>query len=494
MTSVRIKMLGATDTVTGSRTLLSVGNKHWLIDCGLFQGPKELRQRNWSTLSIPTLEGVILTHAHLDHTGYLPRLVQSGFHGPIHCTTGTSDLLQVLLRDAAYLEEEFATYANQSGYSDHKPALPLFTMRDAEKALRLVRSYRRDAQSEWIALTPEVSFRFIRAGHIIGASLVQFAIETPQGPKLITFSGDLGNGRSMTIRAPENLHESDVLVLESTYGQRATERHDTQALLATIIKNTWVRRGVVVIPAFAIGRAQELLHRIRVLENQGQIPQAPVILDSPMAEKATAIFLRHGEDHLTKEFADCYAKSRALGSQYPGDNSGENHELDACADFLPHGFQVATTPNDSMLACMRDGPAIVISASGMLHGGRILHHLKHRLPHANHTVLFTGYQAPGTKGRWLLDHSMGLCEGDLRIHHQIVPIAARIEKIDAFSSHADQQDLVSFLERMKRRPETIILSHGEVEAQMALQQKLLADLGIKTIASCQQPEFTFNWD
>jgi metallo-beta-lactamase family protein len=495
MTTVRIRLLGATDTVTGSRTLLTVGHKNWLIDCGLFQGPKELRQRNWNSTPLPSLEGVILTHAHLDHSGFLPRLVSSGFKGPIHCSEGTSDLLQILLRDAAYLEEEFATYANQSGYSDHKPALPLFTIKDAEKALRLVKPYKRNALSDWIVLSEGISFRFIRAGHIIGASMVQIAFTTNKGPKLITFSGDLGNNRSVTMKSPEKLLETDVLILESTYGQRITERQDTQALLAKIVNSTFEDSGVLVIPAFAIGRAQEILHRLRLLENHKMIPQRPVILDSPMAEKATAIFLRHGEDHLSPEFADCYRKTRdTLEESSDGHTSLTNGDLEACASFLPHHFEVSTSPNDSMLACMRDGPLIIISASGMLHGGRILHHLKHRLPNPHNTVLFTGYQAPGTKGRWLLDRSLGLATGDLRIHHQIVPIAAKIEKIDAFSSHADQKDLLKYLEQMVRPPETLILSHGEEEAQTELKQKIQKQRGIQVIASCKQSEFLFEWN
>ncbi len=478
---VKIKLYGASDTVTGSRTLLSIAGKHWLVDCGLFQGTKDERMRNWRAfdLDLSKIEGVVLTHAHLDHSGLLPRLVKSGYRGPIHCSEGTADLLRILLLDAAFLEEEFATYANQSGYSNHRPALPLFTMEDAEAALKLLKPHARGPQGEWIQVSKEASFRFIRAGHIIGASMVQWSINTHQGPKLLTFSGDLGNARSLTIKQPEWLTETHALVLESTYGQRVLPRDDPQDQLALLLNQTFAQKGVVIIPAFAVGRAQELLFQIRSLEDQKRIPLVPVILDSPMAQKSTAIFLKHPEDHASPIFTDC-------GPQ--GD------EVDRCTRFLPALFETSATANDSMLACMRDGPFVVISASGMLHGGRILHHLKHRLPDARNTLIFTGFQAPGTKGRWLLDRSQGLNSGSLRIHHQEVILGARIEKIDTFSSHADQQDLVNFIKHLSKPPEMLLLSHGEPAAQQALQLRLKQELGITAHIGCEKSEVELPWE
>lgn len=406
-----------------------------------------MRQKNWEPLLTngTKLDGVVLTHAHLDHTGYLPCLYQQGFRGPIYCSEGTADLCKLLLEDAAYLEEELAHFANTSGYSNHKPAKPLFTKQDVERTLPLLRPMSRD---EWHILNDKISVRFLQAGHIIGASMVQLSIAGNNGTKLLTFSGDLGHDRSLTMVPPSPLLETQFLVLESTYGDREHPRKDVLEEFAEIARRTLERSGVLVIPAFAVGRAQEILYIIHCLEEQKRIPVVPVILDSPMAEAATKVFMNHPEDH-------------RLG-----------HLSESAASFLPKNFSSTPTPNDSMLACMRDGPMIVISAAGMLNGGRVLHHLKHRLPDEKNTLLFCGYQAEGTKGRFLQDN-IGQIE-TLRIHHQEVSIDAEIATIQTLSAHGDFRDFIEWFALMKQKPKRVFLNHGNPESMNVFAEKLSA--------------------
>lgn len=439
-----LEFLGAAGGVTGSRSLVRFDGFQILLDCGLFQGPKEIRQKNWDPVLMPEkkVDAVVLTHAHLDHSGFLPRFFKQGWRGPIHCSEGTADLLPILLRDAAYLEAEFASYANKTGYSNHKPALPLFTPDDVEVVLQHIKPFKRD---QWIQLAADVSVRFFNAGHIIGASIVQFSLAHKNGTKLLTFSGDLGHSRSLTIRPPDPVHETDALVLESTYGDRLHERNDVVRELSDVAKRTFERGGVLVIPAFAVGRAQEVLYIIRLAEDAGLIPRVPVLLDSPMAKVSTKVFFDHPEDHRE-------------GSQF---TSAEG-EL----KFLPAKFETTISSDDSMLACMRDGPMIVISAAGMLNGGRILHHLKARLPHQENTVLFCGYQAEGTKGRVLQDRPEHLSK--LRIHHKEFPIEAEIATIASLSAHGDSADIKDWLGRMSKAPSHIIVNHGDPAAVLAM--------------------------
>jgi metallo-beta-lactamase family protein len=455
--ALALQFLGANDTVTGSRTLVTFRGQQWLVDCGLFQGEKSVRDRNWQGFQPDPkrLAGIILTHAHLDHSGYLPRIVREGFKGRILATAGTTDLCRILLRDAAKLEEETASFANRTGYSHHVPAMPLFTDEDAEKALGL---FEAQPRRQWITLGPGLSVRFIRAGHIVGASLVQLAVETPAGQKVLTFSGDLGNGRSYILRPADQILETDALVLESTYGDRLQPRTSPLEALAAIVNRTAERGGVLVIPAFAVGRAQELTYMLRLLEDRALIPRVPVILDSPMAKAAMEICLKHTEDQV-------------LDSAFQGYGDA----------FRPHLFEVSTTPDDSMAACMRDGPMIVISASGMLNGGRILHHLKHRLPDPRNTVLFSGYQAEGTKGRFLQDKGGEL--GQLRIHHHDVDVEAEIVTIDHLSSHADQQDILEYLERIRVLPKKVFINHGTPAAQTELARLIRERFGIDAVVT-----------
>ncbi|MBM4250640.1 MAG: MBL fold metallo-hydrolase [Deltaproteobacteria bacterium] len=463
--SGNIKFLGAADTVTGSRTLVEYRGRKILVDCGLFQGAKPVRDRNWSKFQPDpaSIDTVVLTHAHLDHSGFLPRLCKQGFKGKIITTPGTRDLSEIILRDAAWLEEESAKYANETGYSNHKPALPLFTVEDAEDAIT---RFVTEPRHQWIDLGEGVNLRFLRAGHIIGASLVQLAFDFDGQQKTITFTGDLGNGRSHILRGPDQVSETDILVLESTYGDREQPRTSGLDALAAVVKRTLARDGVLVIPAFAVGRAQEVTYMLRLLEDRRQIPSVPVILDSPMARAAMAVCLKHPEDQV-------------LESAFHG--SGE--------PMLPRQFEALTSADESMLACMRSGPMIVISASGMLSGGRILHHLKARLPSEQNTVLFTGYQAEGSKGRYLQEQAVK--EGTVRIHHQEVPVRAEVVTLHHLSSHVDQHDIIAYIERIRSLPKQILINHGVPEAQVALANMLRERFAIdaRPVSQCPRVDF-----
>ena len=461
---LNLSFLGAADGVTGSKTLLEFNKFKCLIDCGLFQGPKLVRDQNRQPFPLPPekIDQIILTHAHLDHSGYLPKIVREGYSGDIFCSKGTKDIGEILLRDAAYLEEEFAKFANDTRYSHHFPAEPLFTQADAEAAIAKMKGFDRNI---WHTLESGVSFRFIQAGHIVGASSVQIKFENEFHTKLLCFSGDLGHGRSFVLNAPEIGMEADHLVLEGTYGNRNHSPENALNAFADVFMRTYNRGGVLVIPAFAVGRAQEITYMIRLLENTGRIPKIPVILDSPMSVAAMDIYLDHVEDRKSS--------LRDIRKQ----------------DFVPEKFEISKTPDQSMLTCMRDGPIVVISASGMLSGGRILHHLKHRLPNEKNTVLFCGYQAEGTKGR-VLQESMGVLKS-IRIHHQEVNIEAEIATMDHLSAHADQSELLAWIASMKKKPKSIIVNHGEPEAQKALAKLIEKDLSIKCYCAHEQKQFHF---
>jgi metallo-beta-lactamase family protein len=452
--TAQLTFLGATDHVTGSKTLLTSNSENFLIDCGLFQGDSSIRARNWNGFSLApeSLTKIILTHAHLDHCGYLPRLVKAGFKEQVWCTSGTQSLCNILLRDAAYLEEENARYFNEKHISRHAPALPLFTREDAEQAIERIIAKPRH---EWLELQPGLSCRFLNAGHIIGASMVEFSVQQDMKSFRITFSGDLGHSRSKTIRDPEFVQETDLLILESTYGDRLHDRGDVTQPFAAFINKVVERKGVLVIPAFAVGRSQEILFLIKQMEDSGQIPQVPVILDSPMSAQATKIFFDHPEDN---KLNPAFYKEQS---------------------FVPAKLETTQSSDESMLITMRDGPMIVISAAGMLSGGRILHHLKNRLPDERNGVLFTGYQAEGSKGRYLQDHSQS--DQNLRIHKQEVPIRAEVATLDGLSAHADYEDILHWISKITKLPKLIALIHGSEAAKAHLGEKIRTKFGIRTI-------------
>jgi metallo-beta-lactamase family protein len=431
----RLTFLGATEMVTGSRYLLEAGKARILVDCGLFQGLKKLRARNWSALPFEaaSLDAVVLTHAHIDHSGYLPKLCQLGFRGRAYCTPGTRDLLRLLLPDSAFLQEEEARYANQLGYSKHSPAKPLYTRADAETALARLTAI---PLHEAFEPAPGLSASFSRAGHIVGSASVSLGL----GGKKLTFTGDVGRPKDPIMKPPEPLEPCNFLVIESTYGDRKhpTERVDDQ--LARIVNETAAKGGVVLVPAFAVGRAQHLLHIVASLARERRIPSLPVFLDSPMAIDATELFRQHADDHRLNE-DECRAMSQTA--------------------------RYARTPDDSKAIDASNGPMIVISASGMATGGRVLHHLRRFLPEQKNSVVFVGYQAAGSRGRALLEGT-----DELKIHGQYVRVRARIDRLQGLSAHADYSEMVEWLRPSSLSPERVFVTHGEPAAADAFRRRL----------------------
>lgn len=437
---MQITFLGATETVTGSKYLLSFDSKNILIDCGLFQGRKELRLRNWAPLPFDPkkIDAVILTHAHIDHTGYLPLLVKNGFKGPVYCTHGTNDLCKILLPDSAYLQEEDAKHANEHHYSKHAPALPLYTINDATRALTLFTPY---AYNEKIKLADDTSFELIPAGHIIGSSFVRIQ---HRGTSLL-FTGDLGRMHDPVMRKPTPLQPVDYLVTESTYGNRLHEKDHPKLLLKNIINTTHQRGGSVIIPAFAVGRSQIILHYLSELKKEKAIPAMPIYLDSPMAINATKILSHHIED------------LRLTPSQ--------------CKELCDVATYVQT-PEESMELDQHKTPKIIISASGMITGGRILFHLKAYAADPRNTLLFTGYQAEGTRGGDI-QHGAEF----IKTHGSMVPIHAEVASIRNLSAHADYEEILEWLKPIEKAPKKTFITHGEVEAAQALKEKITTQLG-----------------
>ena len=435
-----LQFLGAAGTVTGSRYLVESSGKRILVDCGLFQGYKLLRERNRANFPVPpeSIDTLLLTHAHLDHSGYIPALVRNGFRGKVICTPATLDLCSLLLPDSGHLQEEEAKYARKKGYSKHSDPAPLYTAEDAEVALK--RFVAHDFDSE-VEVAEGIRARFHHAGHLLGAAQISLELE---GTKL-HFSGDLGRVHDPMLRPPQPLQEADVLVCESTYGNRAHARVDAEAELAPIIRRVAARGGVIVIAAFAVGRAQGLMLHIARLRQRGEIPAIPVYLNSPMAIDATEIYHRyHDEHHVTD--AECQAM-----------------------------YELATmvrTVDESKALNMRKGPMIIISASGMLTGGRVLHHLLAFGADPRNAILLSGYQAGGTRGAALAagaDH--------LRIFGQDVPIHAEVVALGSFSGHADADEIMAWMAGATREPRNVYVTHGDPDASDALRARIGRELG-----------------
>ena len=444
--SATLTFLGAAGgTVTGSKHLLEDGASRLLLDCGLFQGLKALRERNWAPppLDPTTLGAVILSHAHIDHSGYLPRLCRDGFGGPIYATSGTLDLLKVMLPDAAHLQEEEAAFANRHRTSKHDPALLLYTTADAERVLTQVK---RVDFGEQFTPVPGVEARFAHSGHILGAGLVTCLI----GGRRLVFSGDLGRYGVPIMVDPDPVPEADVLLVESTYGDRLHPPDDHADKLAAAVTRAAQEKGWLLIPAFAVGRSQEILYDLRRLEAAGRIPSLPVYLDSPMGIQATAIYAAHTDEH------DAELKQTEGAGQRP---------------FAPRLFHLSRTVEESK-GLNTDGPGVIVAGSGMATGGRILHHLKRLLPDPRTTVLFVGYQAAGTRGRLLRDGAT-----TIKMLGETVPVRARIEVSDSYSAHADRGEILRWLAGFKRPPEATYVVHGEPEAATALRDAITSRLG-----------------
>jgi metallo-beta-lactamase family protein len=438
---MRLTFLGAAGTVTGSKYLVEAGGQRLLVDCGLYQGVKQLRLRNWQPLPCdPTeLDAVLLSHAHIDHSGYLPALVREGFSGPIHSSPETAELCRILLPDAGRLQEEDARYANRKGFSKHHPALPLYDEADSERALE---RFEPAPFGTWRGLGP-LRFRFRPAGHILGAASVELEHEG----RTLLFSGDLGRDDDLIMRPPERPGGPDWLVVESTYGDRLHERVDPLATLAEILRKTLERKGILLIPSFAVGRAQTLLYCFHEIFRLELAPRVPVFVNSPMATDVTDLFRRSPDAHrLSSELCDAVCD---------------------VADYT-------RTPDESRELAARRTPGVIISASGMASGGRVLHHLRALAPEKRHTILFPGFQAPGTRGQALVTGARSV-----KIHGSYVPVAAEVLQLDVFSAHADQRGLLDWVGACERPPRQVFVTHGEPVAADALRRLIGDELGFR---------------
>ncbi len=445
---MKLTFLGGVGTVTGSKFILDAPGRRIMVDCGLFQGFKQLRLRNWDKLPIDPagIDSVVITHAHLDHSGYLPLLVRNGFKGRVHVTKATADLLQILLMDSAYLAEREAGYANRRGFSKHSPAQPLYTQKDAEAALEHLSPV--DFEQP-VSLGNGVTLRLRPAGHILGAAIAEIAA----GGRIIVFSGDLGRKGDAILHDPARIAEADVLLVESTYGDRAHLDDDPEDALADLIARTSARGGTVLIPAFAVGRTQTLLYHLHRLKQAGRIPNLPIFLDSPMAMDATDIFCRHPADHRLSEDKACAACAVA---------------------------RYVRTVEDSKALDHNSMPSVIISASGMATGGRIVHHLKHYAPDPRTTILFAGFQAGGTRGAAIVAGAT-----EIKIHGAYVPVKAEIAHLDMLSAHADADGILDWLGGFKRPPQHTYVIHGEPAGADALRHRIEEELGWR----CSVPEY-----
>jgi metallo-beta-lactamase family protein len=459
-----LQFLGAAETVTGSKHLINTSNDpsgrnglQVLIDCGLFQGAKEWRLKNWEPTPVPAtqIDAVILTHAHLDHCGWIPRLVKEGFRGKIYATPPTIDLCHVVLPDSGHLQEEEARFHNQKNTSKHKPALPLYTLEEAEKSLL---SFAPVNFGETKQLSADFSFRFVHAGHILGSAMVEVFRQQGSQKHKYLFSGDIGRvpnhaptpGRVVS-RGPETQEDPEILVMESTYGNRSHPQDDVREEMAQLINDTVTRGGSVVVPAFAVERTQEFLFILKELMESGRIPRVPVFVDSPMAIKAVEICMKY-----TAEF-----------------NEEAQHLVSAYGSPLTwQGFNFAIKQEDSKKINQVLYPCIIVSSSGMVTGGRVLHHLLHRLPDPRNLVMFIGFQAPGTRGAIIKSRA-----DSVRIFSEEVPIRAQIAALEQFSDHADTSELLRWMRTFKKQPSATYLVHGENGAARLLQKAISEELG-----------------
>jgi len=445
---MKLTFLGATQTVTGSKFFIEADDRRILLDCGMFQGAKDLRIRNWEDFPVDpkSIDVVILTHAHIDHTGYLPRLVAQGYAGPVYATSATVDLARILLPDAGHLQEEEARYRNKHQLSKHKPAFPLYTVNDALAALELLRSV---SYKDVVKLSSNVGFDLLPAGHILGSSFVRLRYREGSAERAILFTGDIGRFDQPILFDPTLVDRADYLVLESTYGNRLhTDKNGKSAKeqLQDVVVATAKRGGTVLIPSFAIGRAQELLYILRELELENRIPVLPVYVDSPMAVDAVDVFRKHIEEH---------------------DLEMSQLEKDGASALYTQRVHFARSVEDSKAINDHRFPSIIISANGMATGGRILHHLIQRLPDERNSIVFVGFQAYGTRGRLLSEGAR-----EIKIFGVDYPVRAAIHVIDGFSAHGDYSEILRWLRGFKQSPQKTFLVHGEPKAIDAMKDHI----------------------
>lgn len=442
---VRVKFLGGAKSVTGSKYLLEIDDKKILVDCGLFQGKKELRLRNWNELPMDPaqIDMAVITHAHIDHTGYLPRLVKEGFGGKIICTSATEDLMKILLLDAGKLQEEEAQFAFKKGYSKHSQPQPLFGTEDAKKVLEMVESYPLEHE---INLADGISSTFHNAGHILGAAIVEINLQGSEQKKRIVFSGDLGRNSDPLMYSPAIIKNADILFIESTYGDRVNPIDKVEEDLADAINHAYDKRECVIIPAFAVGRTQNLLLYLNKLIATSQIPELPIFIDSPMAITVTNLYEKHSDINKLNV---------------------QNNNGTLLSVFDSANIHFCNTSESSRELNERREPGIIVSASGMCTGGRILHHLYHRLPNKNDTILFAGYQAEGTRGRAILDGA-----SSVRIFGIEVLVNCSVKEVTGLSAHADQNELLQWVSNFESSPKMTFITHGEIKAAEVLKDKI----------------------
>jgi metallo-beta-lactamase family protein len=444
----KITFLGAAGTVTGSKYLIEAAGKHLLVDCGLFEGSRDLEQRDWQNFAVDpaTIDWIVLTHAHIDHTGYLPRIVSRGYRGPIYANAATHELCNLLLLDSAHLQEEEAQFASKKKYSRYNPPLPLYTTPEAQQALQ---QFREVPRADAFTISPEFSVRPHRAGHILGASWLELTITENGKQTLVVFSGDMGRYNTPILEDPEPPTRADFLLCESTYGDRDHPDGNIPDILAGVVNQTAKRGGALVIPSFAVDRAQLLMYYLRVLEDEQRIPRLPVYVDSPMAISVTGLYAAHREDHKPEFLRE--------------EQSGSHDPLNLQQVHMTRTVEESKKINDVV------SPCIIISASGMATGGRILHHLARRLPDSRSTVLLVGYQAEGSRGRALQDGAKYL-----RIFGEQVPVRANVVDMGELSAHAGQSELLRWLSGFEAPPRQAFLVHGEPPALKGLRDAIMA--------------------
>lgn len=440
MKKIKIHFLGASGTVTGSKFYLETPEQNIMIDCGMFQGLKELRQMNWKPLPIDVkkIDMVLLTHGHLDHTGYLPRLVKNGFQGEIIGTKPTLSITSIILKDSAKIHEEDAERANREGYSKHKPALPFYTVEEAQRSIRLFRFEEKD---KWIKLSENIRFKFRYNGHIIGATFIELEVYG----KLFLFSGDVGRTEDLLLKPPEHPEWADYLFLESTYGNKLHPKEDVAQLLVDLVQRTIQERGNLIIPSFAVERLQSLMYLLWKLYKMNRIPNIPLFIDSPMGNNVLTVFENHNDWHkLTPN---------------------------ECRAMCSH-FNIVTSYKDTWKTIDDPRPKVVIAGSGMVTGGRVLTYLKQLIDMPSTTVLLVGYQAEGTRGRQLLEGTH-----EIKLFGKYIPVEAKIEHLESLSAHADQSELLDWLGEIKNFPEQVFLIHGEPLVLDAFRTKIKDSFG-----------------